>query len=36
MKNANDVIFKPGTYTFYCPVEQHRKNGEEVKVTIAP
>lgn len=33
---TNDVIFKPGTYTFYCPIEQHRQKGEEVTVTIAP
>ena len=29
-----DVVFKPGTYTFYCPVLNHRELGEEAKVTI--
>lgn len=29
-----DVTFKPGTYTFYCPVLNHRELGEEAKVTI--
>lgn len=30
-----EVQFKPGVYTFYCPVQEHRTNGEEMKVTIA-
>jgi uncharacterized cupredoxin-like copper-binding protein len=30
-----DVVFKPGTYTFYCPVMNHRDNGEQAQVTIA-
>jgi plastocyanin len=30
-----DVTFKPGTYTLYCPIADHRKNGEQVTVTIA-
>ena len=30
-----DVVFKPGTYTFYCPVLNHRENGEQATVTIA-
>lgn len=29
-----EVQFKPGTYTFYCPVADHRQKGEEVQVTI--
>lgn len=29
-----DVVFKEGTYTFFCPVPDHRTNGEEVKITI--
>jgi len=29
-----DVNFKPGTYTLYCPVLNHREQGEEVKLTI--
>lgn len=29
-----DVNFKPGTYTFYCPVLNHREQGEEVQMTI--
>jgi len=29
-----DVMFRPGTYTFYCPIGDHRTKGEEVKVTI--
>jgi hypothetical protein len=29
-----DVLFKPGTYTFYCPIPNHRKNGEEATITI--
>lgn len=30
-----DVLFKPGTYTFYCPVLNHRENGEQLTMTIA-
>lgn len=30
-----DVTFKPGTYTFYCPVLDHREKGEQATVTIA-
>ncbi|HEX7829220.1 MAG TPA: hypothetical protein VF787_06165 [Thermoanaerobaculia bacterium] len=29
-----DVNFKPGTYTLYCPIGDHRTKGEEVKLTI--
>jgi|GEM_PF-2552754 len=29
-----DVMFQPGTYTFYCPVLDHRTKGEQVQVTI--
>jgi uncharacterized cupredoxin-like copper-binding protein len=29
-----DVQFKPGTYTFYCPVLKHRENGEQATMTI--
>lgn len=30
-----EVNFQPGTYTLYCPVGDHRTNGEQVQVTIA-
>jgi hypothetical protein len=30
-----DVVFRPGTYTLYCPVLDHRKKGEEETITIA-
>lgn len=30
-----DVNFKPGTYTLYCPVADHRTKGEEAKITIS-
>lgn len=30
-----DVVFKPGTYTFYCPVLDHRTKGETATVTVA-
>lgn len=30
-----DVTFKPGTYTLYCPVLDHRAKGEQVQITIA-
>ena len=29
-----DVVFKPGTYTFYCPVLDHRDKGETATITI--
>lgn len=29
-----DVNFKPGTYTLYCPVLNHRELGEQVQITI--
>jgi len=29
-----EVNFKPGTYTLYCPIANHRQNGEQVTVTI--
>lgn len=29
-----DVLLKPGTYTFYCPVLNHREQGETTTVTI--
>jgi plastocyanin len=29
-----DVVFKPGTYTFYCPVLNHREQGEQTTITI--
>ncbi|HEY0372183.1 MAG TPA: hypothetical protein VGD79_09280 [Thermoanaerobaculia bacterium] len=29
-----DVLFKPGTYTFYCPVLNHRELGETTTITI--
>lgn len=29
-----DVNFKPGTYTLYCPVLNHREQGEQVQITI--
>jgi uncharacterized cupredoxin-like copper-binding protein len=30
-----DVNFRPGTYTLYCPLGDHRQKGEQVEVTIA-
>lgn len=30
-----EVQFKPGTYTLFCPIADHRQKGEEIKVTIA-
>jgi hypothetical protein len=30
-----DVVFKPGTYTLYCPVLDHRQKGEQETITIA-
>lgn len=30
-----DVIFRPGTYTLYCPIGDHRQKGEQIQVTIA-
>lgn len=32
---TTDVVFKPGTYTFYCPVLDHRTKGEQATITIA-
>lgn len=29
------VTFQPGTYTFYCPILDHRQNGEQISVTVA-
>lgn len=29
-----DVMFRAGTYTFYCPIPNHRTNGEEATVTV--
>jgi plastocyanin len=29
-----DVLFRPGTYTFYCPVLNHREQGEQTQITI--
>lgn len=29
-----DVNFQPGTYTLYCPVLNHRENGEQTTITI--
>ncbi|HEX6099557.1 MAG TPA: hypothetical protein VF432_24800 [Thermoanaerobaculia bacterium] len=29
-----DVLFRPGTYTFYCPVLNHREQGEQTQMTI--
>lgn len=29
-----DVTFRPGTYTLYCPIGEHRTRGESVTVTI--
>ena len=31
-----EVTFQPGTYTFYCPLADHRQKGEEKQLTIAP
>ena len=31
-----NVDFQPGTYTFYCPILDHRKKGEELKLVIKP
>jgi uncharacterized cupredoxin-like copper-binding protein len=31
-----DVTFAAGKYVFYCPLADHRQNGEQVEVTIAP
>lgn len=31
-----DVTFSAGKYVFYCPLSDHRQNGEQVEVTIAP
>ena len=29
-----DVMLRPGTYTLYCPVMDHRTKGEETTITI--
>lgn len=29
-----DVILRPGAYTVYCPVADHRRNGEEIRITV--
>lgn len=29
-----EVTFAPGTYTLYCPVPDHRQNGEEATIQI--
>lgn len=29
-----EVTFTPGTYTLYCPVADHRQNGEEATIQI--
>ena len=29
-----DVTFRPGTYTLYCPIGEHRTRGESVQITI--
>jgi uncharacterized cupredoxin-like copper-binding protein len=29
-----DVTFRPGTYTLYCPIGEHRSRGEQVTITI--
>ena len=29
-----DVILKPGTYTLYCPVLNHRELGEQTEITV--
>ena len=29
-----EVDLKPGTYTFYCPIEGHREKGMALKVTV--
>jgi uncharacterized cupredoxin-like copper-binding protein len=32
---TTEVTFQPGTYTLYCPLGDHRTNGEQVQITIA-
>lgn len=29
-----DVLFKPGTYTLYCPILDHRQKGEQATITV--
>jgi uncharacterized cupredoxin-like copper-binding protein len=29
-----DVVFQAGTYTLYCPVLNHRENGEQTTITV--
>ena len=31
-----DVTFQPGSYTLYCPVQNHREKGEAVTLVIKP
>jgi len=31
-----EVVFKPGNYVLYCPIADHRRNGEQVQLTIQP
>ena len=31
-----DAVFKPGSYTLYCPVLNHREAGESVTLVIKP
>lgn len=33
---AMDVTFKPGNYTMYCPVLDHRAKGESILLVIRP
>jgi uncharacterized cupredoxin-like copper-binding protein len=33
-KSTVTADLKPGTYTFYCPVGQHRQNGMEGTLTV--
>lgn len=30
-----DVMLRPGTYTLYCPVLDHRQKGEEKQITVS-
>lgn len=31
---TTDVVLKPGTYTFYCPLLNHRENGEQTTIVV--
>jgi plastocyanin len=33
-KSTVSVALKPGTYTFYCPVDSHRQAGMQGKLTV--